>query len=88
MQIHLSNGLIRFNHPFIKIRGQQIKTMCYMIEQAAVLQAAATGGNAPESIQNLFLGHELILDQLKQVVTEALTHAGAQGISIDKFSSQ
>ena len=31
---------------------------------------------------------ETIPGQIKDVVTEALTHAGAQGTRIDKFSSQ
>jgi hypothetical protein len=85
---HLTNGLIRFNNPTIKVRGQKIKALCYMIEQAGAMQAAAAGEEVPEYISNLFNGHETILGQIKNVVTEALTHAGAQGTRIDKFSSQ
>jgi hypothetical protein len=88
VQTHLNNGLIRFNNPTIKVRGQKIKAMCYMIEQAGAMQAAATGEDVPEYIMNLFKGHETILGRMKEVVTDALNNAGAQGIHIDKFSSQ
>jgi hypothetical protein len=88
VQTHLNSGLIRFNNPTIKVRGQKIKAMCFMIEQAGAMQAAATGEEVPEYILNLFKGHETILERIKEVVTEALNHAGAQGTSIDKFSSQ
>jgi hypothetical protein len=84
---HLHNGLLRFNKPIIKVRGQKIKTMCYMIEQAGTMQAAA-GSEVPPYILNLFNGHETILGQIKKVVTDCLEISGAKGIEIDKFSSQ
>jgi hypothetical protein len=88
VQTHLNNGLIRFNNPTIKVRGSKIKGMCYMIEQAGAMQAAAEGEDVPEYIMNLFKGHEIILERIKEVATQALSAAGAQGIHIDKFSSQ
>jgi hypothetical protein len=88
VQTHLNNGLIRFNNPTIKVRGSKIKGMCYMIEQAGAMQAAALGDDVPEYILNLFNGHETILEKIKQVVTEALVSTGAQGVQIEKFSSQ
>jgi hypothetical protein len=88
VQTHLNNGLIRFNNPTIKVRGQKIKAMCYMIEQAGAMQAAAAGEEVPDYILNLFRGHETILGRIKEVVTQALAQAGAQGIQIEKFSSQ
>jgi hypothetical protein len=88
IQAHLNNGLIRFNHPTIQVRGPKIKAMCYMIEQAGTMQAAAAGEEVPAYILDLFKGHETILCRIKQVVTEALEQAGAQGVSIDKFSCE
>ncbi len=88
VQTHLNNGLIRFNSPTIKVRGPKIKAMCYMIEQAGAMQAAATGEDVPDYILNLFNGHETILGRMKEVVTNALIASGAQGVSIEKFSSQ
>ena len=86
IQTHLNNGLIHFNNPTIKVRGQKIKAMCYMIEQAGTMQAAAAGEEVPEYILDLFKGHELILSRMKEVVTEALAQAGACGVQIEKFS--
>jgi hypothetical protein len=85
---HLNNGLIHFNNPTIKVRGQKIKAMCYMIEQAGAMQAAAVGEEVPAYILDLFKGHETILSRIREVVSEALEHAGAKGVEIDKFSSQ
>jgi hypothetical protein len=88
VQTHLNNGLIRFNNPTVKVRGQKIKAMCFMIEQAGAMQAAAKGEEIPAYILDLFKGHETILGRIKEVVTVALENAGGQGIKIDKFSSQ
>jgi hypothetical protein len=88
IQTHLHNGLIRFNNPTIRVRGQKIKAMCYMIEQAGAMQAAAAGEEVPAYILDLFNGHETFLGRIKQVVTEALEQAGAQGVRIDRFSCQ
>jgi hypothetical protein len=88
IQTHLNNGLIRFNNPTIKVRGPKIKAMCYMIEQAGAMQAAAAGEEVPGYILDLFKGHETILGRIKEVVTEALDQAGAQGVKIEKFSCQ
>lgn len=88
VQTHLHNGLIRFNNPIIKVRGQKIKAMCFMIEQAGIMQTAAAGEDVPDYILHLLDGHETILERIKEVVTEALRNAGAQGVHIDKFSSQ
>jgi hypothetical protein len=86
IQTHLNNGLIHFNNPTIRVRGQKIKAMCYMIEQAGAMQAAAAGEEVPEYILDLFKGHEVILGRIKEVVTEALENAGACGVQIEKFS--
>src|SRR5687768_14203538 len=86
IQTHLNNGLIHFNNPTIKVRGQKIKAMCYMIEQAGTMQAAAAGEEVPGYILDLFKGHEAILGRIKEVVTEALVDAGACGVQIEKFS--
>lgn len=88
VQTHLNNGLIRFNNPTIKVRGQKIKAICYMIEQAGAMQAAAVGEDVPDYILDLFKGHETILVRMKEVVLQALEAAGAQGVKIEKFSSQ
>jgi hypothetical protein len=88
IQTHLHNGLIRFNKPTIQVRGPKIKAMCYMIEQAGAMQAAAAGEEVPAYILDLFKGHETFLDRIKQVVTDALGQAGAKGVHIDKFSCQ
>jgi hypothetical protein len=42
--------LIRFNSPTVKVRGQKIKAMSYMIEQAGAMEKAAEGEDVPESI--------------------------------------
>lgn len=85
---HLHNGLIHFNNPTIRVRGQKIKAMCFMIEQAGAMQAAAAGEEVPDYILELFKGHETFLDRMKQVVTEALEQAGARGVHIEKFSCE
>ncbi|WP_026462853.1 hypothetical protein [Adhaeribacter aquaticus] len=85
---HLRNGLIKFNNPQVVVKGQKIKAMVYMIEQAGAMQAAAEGDDVPDFILNLFKGHESILQRMKDVVTEALLVAGAQDVQITKFSSQ
>lgn len=88
VKTHLNNGLIRFNNPTIKVRGPKIKAMCYMIEQAGAMEAAAGGEDVPDFILDLFKGHETILSRMTEVVTEALVTAGAKDVKIDKFSSQ
>lgn len=88
VQTHLNNGLIRFNNPTIKVRGQKIKAICFMIEQAGEMQAAAVGEDVPDYILDLFKGHETILARMKEVVIQALESAGAKGVHIEKFSSQ
>jgi len=88
VQTHLYNGLIRFNKPTIHVRGAKIKAVCYMIEQAGSMQAAAKGEDVPEYILSLFRGHEIILKRMQDVISEALITAGAKGLKIDKFSSQ
>lgn len=85
---HINKGLIRFSSPTVKVRGQKIKAMCYMIEQAGAMEQAAAGEDVPDSILALFKGHEQILDRIRQVVTEAVQAAGAKGVQIEKFSSQ
>lgn len=84
---HINKGLIKFNSPTVKVRGQKIKAMCYMIEQAGAMQSAAAGEDVPESILSLFKGHQEILDKIKKVITEALETAGAKDVKIDKISS-
>ena len=88
IQTHLHHGLIRFNNPTIRVRGPKIKAMCYMIEQAGAMQAAADGEEVPDYVLDLFKGHETFLDRIKQVVTSALEQAGAKGVRIDKFSCE
>ena len=84
---HLNKGLIRFSSPTIKVRGQKIKAMSYMIEQAGAMQKAAEGEDVPESIMTLFKGHQGILDRMKEVVTKAIEDAGAKNVKIESFSS-
>jgi hypothetical protein len=88
VQKYLSNGLIKFNGPQIQVRGNKIKAMCYMIEQAGAMQAAAEGEDVPDYILNLFEGHAQILKRIKEVVAEALVTAGAKGVQIEEFNSQ
>lgn len=88
VQKHLRNGLIKFNSPQVKVRGPKIKAMCYMIEQAGAMQAAAEGEDVPDYILDLFQGHELILNKIKEVVAEALVMAGAKDVHIKEFNSQ
>ena len=88
VQKHLQNGLIKFNSPQVKVRGAKIKAMCYMIEQAGAMQAAADGEDVPDYILNLFQGHAQILNRIKEVATEALVMAGAKGVQIKEFNSQ
>ncbi|GEO05883.1 hypothetical protein AAE02nite_35470 [Adhaeribacter aerolatus] len=85
---HLQNGLIKFSSSQVKVRGPKIKAMCYMIEQAGTMQAAAEGEDVPDYILNLFEGHALILNRIKEVVSEALKIAGAKGVQIAEFNSQ
>lgn len=85
---HLQNGLLKFNSPQVKVRGPKIKAMCYMIEQAGAMQAAAVGEDVPDYILNLFQGYDHILNQIKEVVADALVKAGAKGIQIEEFNSQ
>jgi hypothetical protein len=85
---HINKGLIKFSSPTVKVRGQKIKAMCYMIEQAGAMEQAAAGEDVPDNILALFKGHQQILDRIKQVVTDAVQSAGAKGVQIDKFSSQ
>lgn len=84
---HINKGLIKFSSPTVKVRGQKIKAMCYMIEQAGAMQAAAQGEDVPESVLALFKGHQEILDKIKNVITEALETAGAKDVKIEKISS-
>jgi len=88
VQKHLRNGLIKFNSPLVKVRGAKIKAMCYMIEQAGAMQAAAEGEEVPDYILDLFQGHKQILNSIKEAVTEALVLAGAKGVQIEEFNSQ
>lgn len=84
---HLNKGLIRFNSPTVKVRGQKIKAMSYMIEQAGAMEKAAEGEDVPDSILALFRGHQGILDRMKEVVTKAIEDAGAKNVQIESFSS-
>jgi hypothetical protein len=84
---HLNKGLIKFNTPTVKVRGQKIKAMSYMIEQAGAMEKAAEGEDVPESILALFRGHQGILDRMKEVVTKGIADAGAKGVKIESFSS-
>lgn len=88
VKTHLNNGLIRFYNPTIVVRGQKIKAICYIIEQAGAMQEAIRTEEVPAYILNLFKGHETILGKIKEIVTQALVMAGAQGVHIDKFSSE
>jgi hypothetical protein len=85
---HLQNGLIKFANPQVKVRGAKIRAMCYMIEQAGAMQAAADGEDVPDYILNLFQGHAQILNRIKEVAAEALAMAGAKGVQIEEFNSQ
>ncbi len=87
VQNHLNNGVVKFNSQQVKVVGSKIKAMCYMIEQAGAMQIAAASENVPDYIYCLFEGHQLILDRIKEVVTEALVSAGAKGVQINQFSS-
>ena len=88
VQKHLHKDLIKFSSPQVIVRGVKIKAMCYMIEQAGAMQAAAEGEDVPEYILNLFEGYEIILTRIKEVITEALVTAGAKGVQIEEFNSQ
>ena len=85
---YLHKDLLRFSSKQVYVRGTKIKAMCYMIEQAGAMQAAAVGEEVPEYILNLFEGYEVILKRMKDVVTEALVTAGAKGVQIKEFNSQ
>ncbi|HSI91014.1 MAG TPA: hypothetical protein VK927_07850, partial [Adhaeribacter sp.] len=85
---HINKGLIKFSSPQVRVRGQKIKAMCYMIEQAGSMQAAAAGEDVPDNIMALFKGHEEILARIPEVVKKSLEEAGAKGVQIDKFTSQ
>jgi hypothetical protein len=85
---HLHKDLIKFSSKQVNVRGVKIKAMCYMIEQAGAMQAAAVGEDVPDYILHLFDGHEVILNRMKDVVTEALVTAGAKGVQIKEFNSQ
>jgi len=88
VQKHFNNGLIKFSSPLVKVRDAKIKAICYMIEQAGAMQTAADGEDVPDYILQLFNGYETILKRIKEVITQALVSAGAQGVHIDAFSSQ
>jgi hypothetical protein len=88
VQKHFNQGVIKFKSTQVQVPGPKIKALCYMIEQAGTMQAAALGEDVPDYILRLFSGHEVILNQIKDTVSLALESAGAKGVHITKFSSE
>jgi hypothetical protein len=85
---YLKQNLIKFNTSQVKIKGEKIKSICFTIEQAGHMQAAADPETVDEEVLALFKGHELKLHQIKQCAIDALQQAGAKGVQIAEFSHE
>ncbi|WP_192820126.1 hypothetical protein [Rufibacter sp. LB8] len=84
---YLKQNLIKFNASQVKFKGEKIKALCFTIEQAGQMQAAADPGAVAPEVLALFEGHELKLNQIRHCAQQALTEAGAQGVQIKAFGS-
>lgn len=85
---YLKQDLIKFNAAQVRFKGEKIKAICFTIEQAGHMQAAADLDSVDPEVLALFEGHELKLNQIKHCAQEALHEAGARGAKIDHFSHE
>ncbi|WP_207435717.1 hypothetical protein [Sabulibacter ruber] len=85
---YLKQNLIKFNASQVRVKGEKVKAMCFTIEQAGHMQAAAEPGTVDPEVLALFEGHELKLHQIKHCAIEALKEAGAKGVQIERFSHE
>ncbi|GGK66360.1 hypothetical protein ACD591_02560 [Rufibacter glacialis] len=85
---YLKQNLIKFNASQVRVKGEKIRSICFTIEQAGHMQAAADPASVDPEVLALFEGHELKLRQINHCAIEALKVAGAKGVQIEKFSHE
>ncbi|MBA9075639.1 MULTISPECIES: hypothetical protein [Rufibacter] len=85
---YLKQNLIKFNASQVRFKGEKIKALCFTIEQAGQMQAAADPASVAPEVLALFEGHALKLNQIRHCAEEALKEAGAKGVKIERFSHE